>query len=95
MEHTVYNYSLCMALALMLFFAFDFLIGKAPAKTIYNNYLRSRRIMGVAILVLSLNYAVHFVYWNPLHQSQCSHTDEPVHLFLLLLVIQHFSYGIT
>ena len=30
MEHTVYNYSLCMALALMLFFAFDFLIGKAP-----------------------------------------------------------------
>ena len=59
MEHTVYNYSLCMALALMLFFAFDFLIGKAPAKTIYNNYLRSRRIMGVAILVLSLNYAVH------------------------------------
>ncbi|WP_300814386.1 helix-turn-helix transcriptional regulator [uncultured Bacteroides sp.] len=56
---TPYDLSLCTALSLMLFFSFFFLIGKTPGKAVYDNYLRSRRTMGVALLVLSLNYAVH------------------------------------
>lgn len=48
----IYNYSLCAALPLMLFFGFYFLLGRTPEKAIFENYLRSRRIMGVAMLFL-------------------------------------------
>lgn len=56
---TIYDCSLGTALVLMLFFAFYFLVGKTPDKPIYNNYIRSRRIMAVALLVLAANYSVH------------------------------------
>ena len=60
MEPSIYSYSLCIALPLMLFFGFYFLLAPTPEKAIFNNYLRSRRIMGVAILLLAANYSVHF-----------------------------------
>lgn len=56
---TIYDYSLVVSLVLMLFFAFYFLFAKTLDKPIFVNYLRSRRIMGVAILVLCANYMVH------------------------------------
>ena len=59
MDYTQSDYSLGIALALMLFFAFYFLLAKTPEKPIYANYLRSRRLMGVALLALSANYLVH------------------------------------
>lgn len=62
MGHLIYNYSLCVALPLMLFFGFYFLFAGAPGKVIFGNYLRSRRIMGVALLLLAANYAVHFFF---------------------------------
>lgn len=62
MEASIYNYSLCIALTLMLWFGFYFLFAKTPNKPIYSNYLRSRRIMGVAVLLLALNYSVHFFF---------------------------------
>lgn len=69
MEHTIYSYSLCVALPLMLFFGFSFLFSKTPDKAIFENYLRSRRIMGVALLLLAANYSIHFFfgirYQNP------------------------------
>lgn len=69
MEHMIYSYSLCVALPLMLFFGFSFLFSKTPDKNIFNNYLRSRRIMGVALLLLAANYSMHFFfeirYLNP------------------------------
>ena len=52
MEPSIYSYSLCIALPLMLFFGFLFLLAPTSEKAIFNNYLRSRRIMGVAILLL-------------------------------------------
>ena len=58
MEPSIYSYSLCIALPLMLFFGFYFLLAPTPEKAIFNNYLRSRRIMGVAILLLAANYSV-------------------------------------
>ena len=61
MDYTQYEYSLGIALALMLFFAFYFLLAKTPEKPIYANYLRSRRLMGVALLALSANYLVHLL----------------------------------
>lgn len=60
MEPSIYSYSLCIALPLMSFFGFYFLLAPTPEKAIFNNYLRSRRIMGVAILLLAANYSVHF-----------------------------------
>ncbi|MCB7372483.1 AraC family transcriptional regulator, partial [Bacteroides caccae] len=48
MEPSIYSYSLCIALPLMSFFGFYFLLAPTPEKAIFNNYLRSRRIMGVA-----------------------------------------------
>lgn len=60
MELSIYSFSLCTALPLMLFFGFYFLFAKTPEKKIFKNYLRSRRIMGVALLLLAANYSVHF-----------------------------------
>ena len=60
MEPSIYSFSLCIALPLMLFFGFYFLFAKTPEKKIFENYLRSRRIMGVALLLLAANYSVHF-----------------------------------
>lgn len=62
MEHTIYSYSLFVALPLLLFFGFSFLSLKTPDKAIFENYLRSRRIMGVALLLLAINYSVHFFF---------------------------------
>lgn len=63
MEHPIYSYSLCIALPLMLFFGFYFLLAKIPEKgAIFENYLRSRRIIGVAILLLAANYSIHFFF---------------------------------
>lgn len=58
MNHLVYQYSLCAALSLMTFFSF-FLLFKVPEKPIFKDYIRSSRIMGAALLILSSNYAVH------------------------------------
>ena len=46
----------------MLFFGFYFLFAKTPEKKIFKNYLRSRQIMGIAMLLLSANYLVHFFF---------------------------------
>lgn len=62
MNDLIYSYSLCIALPLMLFFGFYFLFAKTPEKKIFENYLRSRRIMGIALLLLAANYSVHFFF---------------------------------
>ena len=62
MELSIYSFSLCTALPLMLFFGFYFLFAKTPEKKIFKNYLRSRQIMGIAMLLLSANYSVHFFF---------------------------------
>ena len=62
MEPSIYNFSLCTALPLMLFFGFYFLFAKTPEKKIFTNYLRSRQMMGIAMLLLSANYSVHFFF---------------------------------
>ena len=53
MNHPLYEYSLCIALPLMLFFGIYFLLAPTPGKAIFSNYLRSRRIMGCALLLLA------------------------------------------
>lgn len=62
MNHLIYSYSLCIALPLMLFFGFYFLFGRTPDKAIFANYLRSRRTMGAAVLLLAVNYSIHFFF---------------------------------
>ena len=62
MEPSIYSFSLCAALPLMLFFGFYFLFAKTPEKKIFKNYLRSRQIMGIVMLLLSANYSVHFFF---------------------------------
>jgi AraC-like DNA-binding protein len=62
MEPSIYSFSLYTALPLMLFFGFYFLFAKTPEKKIFKNYLRSRQIMGIAMLLLSANYSVHFFF---------------------------------
>lgn len=62
MEPSIYSFSLCTALPFMLFFGFYFLFAKTPEKKIFKNYLRSRQIMGIAMLLLSANYSVHFFF---------------------------------
>ena len=59
MNIDLYRYSLCIALTLMVFFAYRFFLGKVPDKEIFDNFIRSREVMGVALLLLAVNYAVH------------------------------------
>ena len=56
----IYEHSLLIALPLMVFFGVYFLFARTPEKAIFDNYLRSRRIMGIALLLLAANYSVHF-----------------------------------
>ncbi len=62
MNLPLYEYSLCIALPLMIFFGAYFLLAPTPDKAIFANYLRSRRIMGCALLLLAVNHAVHFFF---------------------------------
>ena len=72
MEPSIYSFSLCTALPLMLFFGFYFLFAKTPEKKIFKNYLRSRQIMGIAMLLLSANYSVHFFFGIRLKNADSS-----------------------
>ncbi len=60
MDQSLYSYSLCAAIPLMLFFGFNMLFARVPERKIFRNFLLSRHIMGTAMLVLSANYLVHF-----------------------------------
>lgn len=62
MNDPLYTYSLCIALPLMTFFAIYFLAGRTPDKEIFKTYLTSRRLMGIALLLLTANYSVHFFF---------------------------------
>ena len=62
MSQILYGYSLYTALTLMLFFGFYFIAARKPDNPVFSNYIRSRRIMGVALLILSANYAAHLVF---------------------------------
>ena len=62
MDKTLYRYALQLALPLMLFFGFHMIFGRTPEKENFANYLRSRRLMGAALLVLAANYTVHLYY---------------------------------
>lgn len=61
MDRILYQYSLSVAMTLMLFFGFYFLTARKPGRPGFDIYIRSRRIMGVALLVLSVNYMVHLL----------------------------------
>ena len=54
------------------FFGFYFLFAKTPEKKIFKNYLRSRQIMGIAMLLLSANYSVHFFFGIRLKNADSS-----------------------
>lgn len=92
MEPSIYSYSLCIALPLMSFFGFYFLLAPTPEKAIFNNYLRSRRIMGVAILLLAANYSVHFFFG-----IRFKNTDAAIlmNLSTYFLCYWLFSSGLT
>lgn len=85
---TLYDNSLGIALVLMLFFAAYFLVAKVPDKRIFANYLRSRRLMAGALLMLSANYSVHLLIAPPLFMARSGHHDEPCNLQLHLLALQ-------
>ena len=49
MEPSIYRFSLCAALPLMLFFGFYFLFAKTPENKIFKNYRVSRNLVGISI----------------------------------------------
>ena len=62
MDQSLYHYSLCIALPLMLFFGFHMLWAPVPDRKRFANFLLSRRLMGASLLILAANYAVHFFF---------------------------------
>lgn len=59
MNESLYFYSLFLSLPLMLFFGVHMLVARTPEKGIFRNFILSRRLMGIAILILAANYMVH------------------------------------
>ena len=62
MNESLYSLSLIISLPLMLFFGLHMLFGRTPEKKVFANYLLSRRLMGVALIILAANYSVHLFY---------------------------------
>lgn len=85
---SIYSFSLYTALPLMLFFGFYFLFAKTPEKKIFKNYLRSRQIMGIAMLLLSANYSVHFFFGIRFKNADSAIIDEHVHILPVLFSVQ-------
>ena len=65
-----------------------FLLAPTPEKAIFNNYLRSRRIMGVAILLLAANYSVHFFFGIRFKNTDAAILMNLSTYFFVLLVVQ-------
>lgn len=61
MDNPLYNYSLCITIPLMLFFSIYFWFGRTPDKVIFGIYRKSRRLMAIAILLLTANYLTHYI----------------------------------
>ena len=81
MEPSIYSYSLCIALPLMLFFGFYFcwlqprkkpfsIIICVPGELWGSHTVTCRQLFGT------------FLFWNQVQEYRCRHPDEPVHLFL-------------
>ena len=49
-------------MTLILFFGLDMLFARVPEKKNFSNFLLSRRMMGVALLILAANYSAHFFF---------------------------------
>ena len=58
-DYDLYRYSLVAAISLMLFFSATFVFGRHPGSAAYRHYTAARRRLGLALLLLSSNYAVH------------------------------------
>lgn len=70
MDLMLYRGSLLAAIPLMLFFGMHMLLARIPDKKNCHNYLLSRRLMGLALLVLTSNYLVHLLF-VPRMSDQC------------------------
>ncbi|MGM9693602.1 MAG: helix-turn-helix domain-containing protein [Alloprevotella sp.] len=81
MNPSLYHDSLFLALPLMLFFGFHMLLARVPDKTIYGNYLLSRRMMGCALLLLAANYSVHLF---------CAVRLWDIHATILMNMVTYF-----
>lgn len=57
-----YNYTLFAAWVLLFFFGGNLLIAAAPPKTAFRNYARSRKILGVALLLFGLKILLHWIF---------------------------------
>lgn len=88
MEPSIYSFSLCAALPLMLFFGFYFLFAKTPEKKIFKNYLRSRQIMGIAIFLAFGKLFGTFLLWYSIQKCGFFHIDEHVHILPVLFSVQ-------
>lgn len=88
MEPSIYSFSLYTALPLMLFFGFYFLFAKTPEKKIFKNYLRSRQIMGIAMLAAFGKLFGTFLLWYPIQKCGFCHIDEHVHILPVLFSVQ-------
>lgn len=55
----LYRYSLVAALSLMIYFSLTFIFGRLPEGNYFLHYGKARRRLGLALLMLSVNYAVH------------------------------------
>ena len=96
MEQDIYGYSLCAALALMIFFGAYFIFSGEPDKPVFRNYIRSRRIMGAGG---GIARAFHQLYGASvaaatLHGSGRSHTDESFLILHFRMAVQ-FRIDIT
>lgn len=88
MDHPLYALSLSAALALLLFFALYLIFGLVPDKPIFRNYLRSRRVIGCALLLLAVNYTIHLTM-----QLRFTYTDMAICMNLSTYYLCAWLFG--
>ena len=91
MDYTIYEFSLFIALPLMLFFGFYFLLAKIHFRKL--SALPSDHRDSVAAACRQLFGA--FLFRNPVQERQCGHSDEPFDLLPVLLAFQFGTHDIA
>lgn len=62
MEQSIYSHSLLAAWAILLAFGFCLIFDSTPKTAKYNNYLRSRTILGVALILFAIQIMTQWLF---------------------------------
>lgn len=88
MEPSIYSFSLCAALPLMLFFGFYFFVCKDSWKENFQELSPLPTDYGYSYAAAFGKLFGTFLLWHPIQKCEFFHIDEHVHILSVLLSVQ-------